>query len=559
VRSPSEIGAGLDPPRPPRPVRAGERIHVVGIAGAGASGAALLAHWAGARVTGCDAGGPSPYLEPLQAAGIEIAWEHDPSHLNGPGGRPERLAVTKALTAVNPHHPELVTARRLGIPVEPWQQLVADVAVGRQLVAVAGTHGKGTTAAWLLHLLAAAGRDPAGFVGALLPPSLTGGLPATARWGRGGFVVEADEYAGNFDPYRPDLAVVTNLDWDHPDVFPDRAAVVSTVEAWLRRGGAGLDQPHPEVVVNVADPGGRELAQRLADWPRPLVVTSLFTDPLADSATRSSLRAAGAALRRAAEALAATATTRGGEAHALVGRPIGLGPAGSRLLVAGTFPGCDGVVTLRIRLVGTHQAANGLLAFAAGLALGIPLATAVEALGTFPGVGRRLERKGSGDGVVVYDDYAHHPTALEATLAALRLVAPGRRIWVAHEPLTFHRTAALLEPLARALAVADGVVVAPIWAGRDRDRPVSANDLVEAVRRLRPDRTAIAPPTLSAAADWLVAHLEPGDVLLVTGGGHSYRLAELVLAGLRRRARHRRTARRAAPGGTTGEPPSGHT
>jgi UDP-N-acetylmuramate-alanine ligase len=142
----------------------------------------------------------------LEEAGIEIAWGHDPAHVNLPAGQPpERLAVTKALTAVNPDHPELAAARGLGIPVEPWQQVVADVAATsrQRLVAVAGTHGKSTTTGWLVDVLVRADRDPSAFVGALLDATLTGGTPSTARWGRGDvLVVEADEYAGNFDPYR---------------------------------------------------------------------------------------------------------------------------------------------------------------------------------------------------------------------------------------------------------------------------------------------------------------------------------------------------------------------
>ena len=185
-------------------------------------------------MTGCDSGGPSPYTPALDEAGIRVAWQHDAAHVRRTP-RPDRLAVTKALTAVAPDHAELVAARELGIPVEPWQQVVADAAVGRRLVAVAGTHGKSTSAGWLVHVLVAGGMDPSAFVGALLPPALTGGVAATARIGRGEpFVVEADEYAGNFDAYRPSVAILTSAEWDHPDVFADRAAVLAAFEAWLR-------------------------------------------------------------------------------------------------------------------------------------------------------------------------------------------------------------------------------------------------------------------------------------------------------------------------------------
>ena len=162
------IGAGLAAIRPARPIGKGERIHVVGAAGAGASAAAILAARAGAIVTGCDPGGPSPYTPALEALGIDVASAHAASHVTV-APRPDRLAVTKALTAVDPDNPELVAARTAGIPLEPWQQVVADAAVGRTLVGVAGTHGKSTTAGWLVHALVAAGEDPSAFVGALLP------------------------------------------------------------------------------------------------------------------------------------------------------------------------------------------------------------------------------------------------------------------------------------------------------------------------------------------------------------------------------------------------------
>jgi UDP-N-acetylmuramate-alanine ligase len=204
-RDAAEIGAGLEPARDARPIPAGERIHVVGTGGAAGAAACLLAHAVGAHASGCDAGGPSPYTPPLEDAGIPLQWRHDPSHVaRGATTFVDRLAVTKALTSVHPDHPELRRARERGVPLTSVQQLIADAAATRaaSLIGVAGTHGKSTTTGWLIHLLTAAGLDPSGFVGALLPAALVGGLrPSTVRLGAGRrFVVEADEYAGNFDP-----------------------------------------------------------------------------------------------------------------------------------------------------------------------------------------------------------------------------------------------------------------------------------------------------------------------------------------------------------------------
>jgi len=489
TRTAAEIGAGLAPARSPRAIREGERIHVIGAAGAGASAAVLLASAAGADVSGCDSGGPSPYTPPLVAAGIPVAWTHDPAHVtNEP--RPARLAVTKALTAVAPDHPELVAAAELGIPIEPWQQVVADAAVDRTLVAVAGTHGKSTTSGWLVHLLVEAGLDPCAFVGALLPGDLTGGAPATARAGEGrAFVVEADEYAGNFDAYRPTIAVLTSVEWDHPDVFADDAAVRATFEDWLtsvRDGGT--------IVANVADAGVAAVIDRL------------------DPRTR--------VFRVAVDGMDAD----------LRGRIVRADPDGTSLELEG-LPGGDGhPVLVTLPTAGRHNAANAMVVAGAAVVLGVTREDIVRGLQTFRGVGRRLERKGEAAGVVVYDDYGHHPTAIRETIAAIRQREPDRRVWAVYEPLTYHRTAALGTAFAASLATADAVAIADIWAGRDPDTTItSAAALAEAVATRRAGMPVAAPGSVEATAAWLAKEVAVGDAVLVMGGGHSYRIATDLL------------------------------
>jgi UDP-N-acetylmuramate--alanine ligase len=492
TRDAASIGAGLDPVRVARSIRSGERIHVVGAAGAGASAAASLAHAAGASVTACDAGGPSPYTAPLEDLGIAIAWIHDPSHVTT-GPPPDRLAVTKALTAIDPDNPELRAARDRGIAIEPWQQVIADAATGRTLVAIAGTHGKSTTAGWLVHVLEVAGRDPSAFVGALLSSTLTGGAPATARIGGGApFVVEADEYAGNFDAYRPDVAVLTSAEWDHPDQFTDAAAVEDAFLRWLEAMPA-----HGTVVANVGDSGVAAVVERLSDRG-PSVLPVMLTD--------------GPDVR-----------------DALVGRILAEEPAGTTLALQ--LPHASGApLVVRLPTAGRHNAANALGVAGAALTIGISPQSIAQGLETFEGVGRRLEHKGEARGIVVYDDYGHHPTAIRATIAALRQREPGRRIWAVYEPLTYHRTAALLGDFADALATADAVAIADIWAGRDPDTTIaSASGLAAAVAERRADIPVEASGSVDATADRLAAAVRPGDAVLVMGGGHSYRIATGLL------------------------------
>ena len=507
------VGAGLAPVRPARSIRPLERIHVVGAAGAGASAAALLAAHAGALVTGCDPGGASPYTPALDALGIAVDDQHAVAHVTA-GPRPDRLAVTKALTAIDPDHPELAAARALGIPLEPWQQVVADAAHGRTVAGVAGTHGKSTTAGWLVHTLTAAGHDPSAFVGALLPSALTGGPPATARWGSGpAFVVEADEYAGNFDAYRPDLAVLTSVEWDHPDVFADRDAVAAAFVAWLERlpDGAAL-------VANVGDTGVERVVDRLLDRPLAVIAYALVeADP-----------ARGGYVRGIRDRYA----TAAGPARVLLGRIAGSDRDGTTLEVLG-LDELAGTTTLRLPTAGRHNAANALAVAAAVSALGLRPDEVAGGLAGFPGVGRRLERKGEAGGVVVYDDYGHHPTAIHETILALRQREPGRRVWAVYEPLTYHRTAAMLDAFADALAEADAVAVADIWAGRDPDTTIASSDaLAQAVAVRRPGMPALAPGSVEATADALAEAVRPGDAVLVLGGGHSYRIGELLLTRL---------------------------
>ena len=403
TRSAADIGAGLAAARAPRPIRAGERIHIIGAAGAGASAATWLAWRTGAVVSGCDPGGSSPYTAAIEAAGIPLVDRHAATHVIDAGQvLVDRIAATKALTSVAPDHPELVAARAAGVVPEPWQQVIADVAAthGGRLVGVAGTHGKSTVSGWLVHLLVGAGADPAAFVGALMPAAITGGPPSTARWGMGdAFVVEADEYAGNFDPYRPDVTLLLNAEWDHPDVFADESAVLDAFEMWLRAPGASTRT----LVANVGDPGVGRLMGRLADWPGRVVRVALDgSDTLTPDLDMAGQLSADGDLKLA-------------------------GPTAPSTFAA-----------TRLALAGRHNAANALCVAAAAMVLGIPPSAIADGLATFRGVGRRMESKGEPAGVLVLDDYGHHPTAIAATLSAVRGTHPGRsdlgRLRAAHLP-----------------------------------------------------------------------------------------------------------------------------
>jgi UDP-N-acetylmuramate--alanine ligase len=456
-------------------VASGERIHLVGIAGSGAAGTALLLHHAGARVDGCDLDAPSPYTPPLDAAGIRYVSGHDPAHLDGV----ERVAISPALRAV-PDHLELGVARDRGLAVVTWQALLGELmaAPGRVGVGVTGTHGKSTTTALLGHLLEAAGLDPTVEVGAFIAA-----WGASVRPGAGRpFVVEADEFGDNFLNYRPAGVIVTNVEMDHPDYFADATAVRDSFERFVR----GM-RPDPSLdgrllVVSAADAGARELVSRLGDWDGRIVRYGFGGDVAADAVTYD----------------------RDRTSFTLLGR------------------------RWETSLAGEHNVANATAALVMADALGADLDLLADGLRTFRGAGRRMELIADTPRVTIYDDYGHHPTEVRAALAAARQkVGADRRLWAVFEPHMYSRTALLLDAFSTAFADASEVVIADIFASRDTPEAMaatSAEALADAIERAS-GIPAMATGDVDTTTEYVAEHLGDGDAVLVMGAGKSYRIA----------------------------------
>ncbi|MGQ0608509.1 MAG: UDP-N-acetylmuramate--L-alanine ligase [Chloroflexota bacterium] len=456
-------------------VNRGERIHVIGIAGSGAAGTALLLHRAGATVDGCDLDTPSPYTPPLEAAGIRPTVGHDPGHLDGV----DRVGISPALRSV-PHHEELAAAEARGIPIVAWQALLGELqaAPGRIGLGVTGTHGKSTTTALLGHLLIAAGLDPTVEVGAFIDA-----WGASVRPGGGApFLVEADEFGDNFLNYRPAGAIVTNVEMDHPDYFADRAAVMDSFERFAR----GM-RPHPALdgrllVVAADDPGASELVGRLNDWGGRILPYGPGGEVMAGDVLRN----------------------REGTAFTLFDHRF------------------------EMSLAGGHNVLNATAALIMARSLGADLDLLAEGLRTFAGAGRRMELIADTATVTIYDDYGHHPTEVRAALSAARqLVGTDRRLWAVFEPHMYSRTALLMDAFATAFTDADEVVIADIFASRDSPAAVaatSAESLADAIERSSAV-PAIATGDVDATTAYVTEHLGTGDAVLVMGAGKSYRIA----------------------------------
>ena len=462
-------------------MRAGERIHLIGIAGSGAAGVALLLHYAGAMIDGCDADTPSPYTPPLDAAGIPVLSGHDAAHLAGV----ERVAITPSLRS-NPNLPELLAAAEAGLPIVTWQALLGELMAGEGRIglAVTGTHGKSTTTALLGHLLEVAGMDPTVEVGAYIPA-----WGASVRNGKGApFLVEADEFGDNFLNYHPAGAIVTNVEMDHPDYFANRDAVLASMERFVRGMGEDPRLGGRLLLTTAADDGSQALLERLGGWE---------------------------------------------------GRVVRYGPGGEIEAQNVAYAGGGARFTLfehafESPLAGEHNVLNATAALAMARELGAPLGVLADGLRTFAGAGRRMELIADTAGVIVYDDYGHHPTEVRATLAAMRQKVGDRRLWAVFEPHMYSRTWLFLDEFAHAFTDADEVVIVDIFASRDTDaslRATSAEALADAIERTSGVST-MAGGDVDSAATYVAEHLRPGDAVLVMGAGKSYQIAQGLKAAL---------------------------
>ncbi|MBM3133817.1 MAG: UDP-N-acetylmuramate--L-alanine ligase [Chloroflexi bacterium] len=446
-------------------------VHFLGIGGAGMSPLATILLERGETVSGCDLH-LSPVTERLAALGAIVYEGHDPAHLTGI----DLLVVTAAARSDNP---EVVAAKAQGIPVIKAATLLGRLMAGKFGICVAGTHGKTTTTALIAKILLAAGLDPTCVVGGELPEWQGGG-----RSGRGPyFVAEADEFDRRFLELSPRLAVVTNVEADHLDYYGTLEAVV---EAFRRFVALVPEDGH--LVLGGDDPRAKALGQGKRN---------AFTYGLGEE----------------------------NDWRAVDVRPNDLGGNDFRALHQGQAMG-----DFRLIIPGWHNVANALAALAVADLLDVNPAVVRQAMATFPGVGRRFQVKGETRGILVIDDYAHHPSEIKATLRAARERYPGRRIVAVHQPHTFSRLKALLPEFAAAFADADVVVITEVYPARETDTlGVSSRDLVAAMRHPAVHYAA----DLAEAARLVQTLLRPGDVLLTLGAGDVFLVGEQLLAALR--------------------------
>ena len=431
-------------------------VHFVGIAGAGMSALAELFVRRGSAVTGCDAAGdPTGDLARL---GISVSTGHDPAHVDGA----RAVVVTSALPKT---HPELQRARELAIPVIRRAEALGEAVSGGDLVAIAGTHGKTTTTVMTTEALHAAGLQPTGVVGGRV-----GTWGGNLRFGSEKlFVVEADEYDRSFLALTPTVAVITNIEADHLDIYADLADIQRTFEQFA--------SPSRTIVLCADDQGANRLAT-----------------PNSAEVIRYGIRS------RDARLLAVDVRSEGG---------------GSLFEVE--FDD-EMLGEVELAVPGLHNVLNALAAIASGLALGTTVPAMRPGLAAFRGVERRFQRLGNANGIDVVDDYAHHPTEIRATLAAARTAFPGRRIVAAFQPHLFSRTRDFAREFGEALAAADSVYVADIYPAREQPIPgVTADLIVESTREA--GGSVAWQGSRNSLSTELARSVKGGDVVLTIGAG----------------------------------------
>ncbi|RLP91935.1 MULTISPECIES: UDP-N-acetylmuramate--L-alanine ligase [unclassified Micromonospora] len=454
-------------------------VHLIGVGGVGMLGVARLLLTRGIRVSGSDLR-EWPSLAGLRALGGTIYLSHEATNLDG-------VDTVVYSSAISQDHLELVEARRRGLRVLHRSEALAAAMTGRRAIAVAGTHGKTTTTSMVTMVLQQAGVDPSFVIGGEISEVGSGAHHGTGEH----FVVEADESDRSFLIYRPYVSIITNVEADHLNTYGDYATLEAAFVEFAR-----LTDPDGFIITCADDPGGRRLAETLRAEGRRVHTYGEAAD--ADLRLTEIVSSA-----RGVRYLAA-----------IDGRSLG---------------------EFRLPVPGRHMGLNSASAVLTAYLLDLPLPAAEAALAVFPGVRRRFERKGVADGVLVYDEYAYHPTSMTLALQTLREVAGEGRLIVVFQPYRLYRTRDSQAEIAEALAIADELVLLEVFGPGELRQPGEGSAaLIEAVA-LPADRKVFVDSWEEAPVE-VVRRARPGDVVVTMGAPPISLMGDELLAGLLARA-----------------------
>jgi UDP-N-acetylmuramate--alanine ligase len=444
-------------------------IHMVGIGGSGMSGIAEVLLNLGFSVTGSDMS-QSATVKRLQKLGAQVFIGHGQANVAG-------ADVLVKSTAIADDNPEVEAAREHGVPIIPRAEMLAELMRLRTGIAVAGTHGKTTTTSLLATIFTEAGLDPTVIIGGRLNT-----YGSNARLGEGQYLIaEADESDGSFLCLAPIITVVTNIDADHLDFYPDLASIDASFERFMNH--------IPFYGMNVVcgdDAGVKRVLPRIK---RPALTYGL------------------------------------GEKNRLRGEVVTIGLRNLfKVYLDGQFWG-----EASLAQPGRHNVLNALGAIGVSLEAGLPKEAILAGLSNFGGVGRRFERKGERKGVLVVDDYGHHPAEIMATLATAKSCYPSRRLVVAFQPHRFTRTRALFGDFCKAFGQVDLLMLTEIYPASEAPIPgVSGQSLAQGIKQVTQTNVQFY-PDFASLEEALPDTLKPGDLLLTLGAGSIWQVGERYL------------------------------
>ena len=445
-----------------------KRIHFIGLGGAGMSGIARIMLAQGISVSGSDAK-DSAVLSGLKTLGAQVFVGHQASNI----GDSDILVVSSAIDQSNP---EIVAANAKGLIIMTRAQALALLMSESKSVAVAGTHGKTTTTSMLTVALQQAGLDPSFAIGGMINRGGT-----NAHWGSGEiFIAEADESDGSFLAYKPFGAIITNIELDHVDNFPDIESVNRIFIDFV-----DSIQPGGFLVAGIASPG---VVNLLAQIKRTDIEIITYGESADYSISHISLQPS--------------------QSHA-------------RITKLGKVLG-----ELSLTIPGNHNIENATAALAVGIKLGAPVADLLVGLNKFSGAKRRFENRGNVNGITVIDDYGHHPTEVRVTLETAKRYAQSGRVIAIFQPHRYSRTAMFVNEFAEVLALADQVYLLEIYAASEAAIPGVSSILIA---NAMPPSKVIFEPSMIDVVSAAVAEAKSGDLIITLGAGDVNLLVPLIL------------------------------
>lgn len=451
-----------------------KHVHLIGIGGTGLSAIAHVLMEKGYTVSGSDREA-SPLFKAVREAGAQTYLGHTSEHILNPD-----LVIRSS--AIPDENPEVITARAKGIPVLKRKDFLPELTAGKEVLAVAGSHGKTTTTAMLIWVLHSLGKDPSFISGGVVSQ-----LACNAHAGNGPhFVIEADEYDHMFLGLTPNIAIITNIEHDHPDCFPTKADYQNAFTAFVKQV-----RPDGRALFCLDDKETRSLITSLTDFKPQLLGygTSPDVKYLAEKTTFVS------------------------------------GFPQFELSYRKNLDLVEHLGTVRLRVPGHHNVLNATGALAAIHQLGLDMSDAIQAIGEFTGAVRRFEIIGQAKDITIIDDYGHHPSEIAATLQAAKFRYPGLRIWAVWQPHTYTRTQNLAEDFAQTLNLADKVLVLKVYAAREQNPGYSAEQIAHAL----PGNMAQYAPDFELALEYLLDNLASDDVVIVFSAGDATELSRKLL------------------------------